>query len=138
MRWFERLKEASYAGLRMGAGFMFLFHGGQKLFGFLTTKPQPPFGSQLWFGGIIELVCGTLVALGLFTRPAAFLASGMMAVAYTQAHWRLEFANYKFLPIVNQGEPAALYALVFLVLFTHGPGRASLDRLLRGQAVRLK
>lgn len=127
--WIERLhlKELSYAGLRMGAGFMFLFHGAQKIFGVLTTKAQPAFGSQLWIGGILELACGTLVAIGLFTRPAAFLAAGTMAVAYGQFHWKLELAEHKYLPIVNQGELAALYALVFLLVFAHGPGRASVD-----------
>jgi putative oxidoreductase len=128
----DRLKEASYAALRIGAGAMFSLHGAQKILGVLTSHAQPPVGSQLWIGGVIELACGLLIALGLFTRPAAFLASGTMAVAYAQFHWKLEMAGWKFLPIVNQGELAVLYALVFLVLFSHGPGRASLDGLRRG------
>lgn len=128
----SRLRELSYAALRFGAGFMFLLHGVQKIFGALTTKAPPAIGTQLWVGGVIELACGLLIAVGLFTRPAAFLASGTMAVAYAQFHWKLELAGYRFLPIVNQGELAALYALVFFVFFTHGPGRASLD-LLRGR-----
>lgn len=127
--WIERLrlKDISYAALRFGAGFMFVFHGVQKIFGVLTTKAPPAFGSQLWFGGIIELVCGALIAVGLFTRPASFLAAGTMAVAYGQFHWKLQMAGHHYLPLVNKGELAALYALVFLLVFAHGPGRASLD-----------
>ncbi|HVH42940.1 MAG TPA: DoxX family protein [Labilithrix sp.] len=124
----DRLRDPAYTALRIGAGAMFSLHGMQKLFGVLTTHAKPPIGSQVWIGGIIELVCGVLVAVGFFTRPAAFLASGTMAVAYTQFHWKGAFTGWRFLPVVNQGELALLYALVFLVIFTQGPGRAALDR----------
>lgn len=136
--WIERLrlKEHSYAALRFGAGFMFSFHGVQKIFGVLTTKAKPALGSQLWFGGVIELVCGALIAVGLFTRPAAFLSAGTMAVAYAQFHWKLDNAAHNYLPLVNKGELAALYALVFLVLFAYGPGRASLDGLVASRRPR--
>lgn len=124
------LEEASWTALRIVAGFMFLFHGAQKLLGVLTTKPQPEAFSQMWVGGVIELVGGALIALGLFTRPAAFIASGMCAVAYFQFHWQLQ-AGAKLLPIGNGGELAALYCFVFLAIAAKGAGAASLDRLMR-------
>jgi putative oxidoreductase len=115
------------AALRIVAGAMFAFHGAQKILGVLAAHGQPPVGSQLWIGGIIELVGGILIALGLFTRPAALLASGTMAVAYFQFHWKLAFADAKFLPTVNGGELAVLYCFVFLVYAVSGAGAYSLD-----------
>lgn len=116
--------------LRLVSGAMFAFHGAQKILGVLSPPAQhPAVGSQLWFGGIIELVCGTLIAIGLFTRPAALLASGTMAVAYFQFHWKFEMSNWKFLPAINQGELAALYSFVFLWFAVTGAGSVSIDRL---------
>jgi putative oxidoreductase len=126
----DRIEPWAYSALRAVAGFMFLFHGTQKLFGVLGSHGVPAVGSQMWFGGIIELACGTLIALGLFTRAAAFLASGQMAVAYFQFHWKLALGS-AILPIVNKGELAVLYCFVFLVICLRGPGPISLDRLLR-------
>ncbi len=117
--------DALFALLRGGAGLMFAFHGMQKLFGVLSER-MPPVGSQLWFGGIIELVAGLAVAVGLMTRPAAFLASGTMAVAYVQFHWQLALGP-RFFPTINQGELALLYSLLFLYFAAHGGGRFSLD-----------
>jgi putative oxidoreductase len=125
-----RLETISYAALRIVAGFMFLWHGSQKLLGVPGGKVGPEAFSQAWFGGIIELVCGTLIMLGLFARPAAFLASGTMAVAYMQFHWKGAFDS-ALLPLVNRGELAALYCFVFLVVFARGAGAISMDRLLR-------
>lgn len=122
-----RFIEPTYATLRVVSGGMFLFHGVQKIFGWLTTRDQPAFASQIWWGGLIELVCGVLIALGLFTRSAAFLASGTMAVAYFQFHWKLAFDAWKWLPIVNGGEMAALYCFLFLFICAKGPGTVSLD-----------
>lgn len=126
-----RLEIPTYAALRFVAGAMLSFHGAQKLLGWFATNPRPAVGTQLWLGGIIELTCGTLVALGLFTRAAAFLASGTMAVAYLQFHWKLAVASWAWLPIVNKGELAALYCFVFLFVMTRGPGPVSLDAALR-------
>src|SRR5688500_12827896 len=91
--------EIAYVLLRVVAGLMFAFHGVQKVFGVLTDH-QPPVGSQLWIGGLIELVCGFAIALGLLTPLAAFLASGTMAVAYFQFHWKLA-GGAQFFPAVN-------------------------------------
>ena len=116
--------EITYSLLRIAAGLMFAFHGAQKLFGFHSAH-QPAFGSQVWIGGVIELVCGLAIALGFHTRLAAFLASGTMAVAYTQFHWKLAWGE-RFWPAVNQGELALLYAFLFLFMACRGGGKWSL------------
>ena len=118
--------EAAFALLRIVAGLMFAFHGIQKVFGVLSEF-QPPVGSQLWIGGVIELVAGLAIAGGLFTTWAAFLASGTMAVAYTQFHWKLAFGA-EFFPAVNKGELALLYSVLFLYVACRGGGPLSLDR----------
>ena len=124
-----RIETISYAALRIVAGFMFLFHGTQKLFSFPAAKAMPELWSQKWFGGVIELVAGALIMLGLFTRPAAFIASGTMAVAYIQFHWKGAF-GMELLPMVNKGELAALYCFVFLLIWAKGAGSISIDRQL--------
>jgi putative oxidoreductase len=124
-RTLSRFAPYAYTLLRVVAGVMFSVHGMQKILGILTDK-QPPVGSQLWIGGIIELVCGLLIATGFFTRAAAFLASGTMAVAYIQYHWKLAL-DERFFPVVNKGELAALYCFVFLYLACAGAGRFSFD-----------
>ncbi len=122
-----RTEAPAYAALRIIAGVLFSIHGMQKLFDWPPGGHPVTLASQLGVGGVIELVCGTLVALGLFARPAAFLASGMMAVAYFQFHWRLNVANDAWLPIVNKGEPAVVYCFLFLYIAAHGAGILSLD-----------
>jgi len=124
-----RVEPSAYALLRVVFWALFMFHGLQKVLGFLG-KQQETF-SQLWVGGVIELVAGALIAVGLFTRPAALLASGTMAVAYVQFHWKLDFADYRWLPIVNKGEAAVLYCFAFLYLAARGAGSWSLDALKR-------
>jgi putative oxidoreductase len=126
-----QLVDTAYAVLRIVSGALFCIHGPQKLFGWFGGHAQPMF-SQLWFGAIIELVGGALIALGLFTRWAAFVCCGQMAVAYCQFHWKLDFAGWKFLPQVNGGEDTVLYCFVFLLFAAYGDGRASLGRLVYG------
>lgn len=126
MKRFEKYADHTYALMRMMAGFMFSFHGAQKIVGVLSEF-RPPVGSQLWFGGIIELVGGLMVMLGFQTRAAAFLCSGTMAVAYCQFHWKLQLGP-KFLPALNQGELAALYCFVFLFIACRGGVKWSLDK----------
>jgi putative oxidoreductase len=127
----SRLEPVAYAALRVVAGLLFMVHGTQKLLGWPEAmKAAPAIGSQVWIGGVIELVGGLLIAIGLFTRPAAFIASGMMAVAYAQFHWKLELAGLQWLPAVNKGELAVVYCFLFLFIATRGAGRASLDARL--------
>jgi putative oxidoreductase len=119
-----------YATLRIVVGALFAFHGVQKLFGVHAPfVPRP--GSQLWVGAIIELVGGALIAAGLFTRPAAFLAAGQMAVAYFQFHWKLALGDGMWLPAVNKGELAVIYCFLFLLIAARGSGLASLSHLMR-------
>jgi putative oxidoreductase len=126
MKMLAKFSDHAYALLRIMAGFLFLFHGVQKIFGLLTEN-QPPIGSQLWIGGLIELVTGILIMIGFQTRWSAFLASGTMAVAYFQFHWKFQFGP-EFFPIVNRGEMAALYCFVFLLIACKGGVKWSLDK----------
>jgi putative oxidoreductase len=126
MRWLEKYGNYAYALLRIVTGFIFSFHGAQKILG-VFSQFQPPAWSQLWFGGIIELVCGLMVLLGLQTRAAAFLSSGTMAVAYIQYHWKFQLGAQLF-PAINKGELALLYSLVFLLIACRGGVKWSLDK----------
>jgi putative oxidoreductase len=124
-RWLGAHAERAYALFRFVAGFLFACHGAQKLFGVLGGKvmtSQPLYLAA----GLIEFFCGILIALGLLTGWAAFLASGQMAVAYFKAH-----APQGFWPILNKGELSALYCFAFLYVATRGSGRYALDALLR-------
>ena len=126
MKFLANYTESTYAILRIVAGAIFAFHGIQKLFGVLTEH-QPSFGSQLWFGGAIELICSLLIVSGFQSRWAAFLASGTMAVAYIQFHWKFQFSP-EFFPAINGGDAAILYCFVFLYIACRGSGIWSLDR----------
>jgi putative oxidoreductase len=125
---FVKLEPMAYAALRIVAGLMFAIHGTQKLFGWPPADHPPPEQfSQVWIGGVLELVGGVLVAVGLFTPWAAFILSGMMAVAYFQFHWKGAMDGLKWLPIVNKGEPAVLYCFLFLFIAGRGGGPYSAD-----------
>jgi putative oxidoreductase len=126
MKWLEKHGDYAYALLRIVTGFLFAFHGAQKILG-VFSQFQPPTWSQLWFGGIIELVCGLLVLLGVQTRAAAFLSSGTMAVAYIQYHWKFQLGAQLF-PAINKGELALLYSLVFLLIACRGGVKWRLDK----------
>jgi putative oxidoreductase len=118
MKALEKYADQTYALLRIVAGFLFAFHGAQLVFG-LFSDSHVPLGSQMGLGGLIELVSGLLVMVGLQTRLAAFLASGTMAVAYFQFHWRFQ-GGAKLFPAMNQGELSALYCFLFLYLACRG------------------
>ena len=118
MRQLEQFGNHAYALLRIVAGFMFAFHGAQKILGVLSDF-QPPVGSQIWFGGLIELFGGLAVMLGFQTRWAAFLCSGTMAVAYFQFHWKFQ-GGPQFFPGINKGELAVLYCFVFFLIACRG------------------
>ena len=121
---FNRWQPQLLALFRIVAGLLFLAHGLVKLFGFpegVAPGPQPLL-SLFGAGAVIELVTGALIVLGLFTRPAAFVAAGEMAVAYWMFH-----APSGFWPIANGGELSILYCFAFLYLVAAGPGAFSLD-----------
>jgi len=131
---FHRLRkyeDQAYGLLRIVTGALFLFHGLQKLLGILGGHTVA-FPTQLWFGGVIELVAGALIAMGLWTACAAFVASGMMAVAYVQFHWKGQFDG-NFFPAVNHGELAVVYCFLFLFFAARGSGALSVDAL-RGKS----
>lgn len=124
------IRSVTWAALRIAAGVFFMLHGGQKLLGWFGgidgSGGTVAIGSMMGVAGVIELVGGALLALGLLTRPAAFLMAGEMAVAYFMQH----FPN-GFWPIQNRGETAALYCFIFLFFMAHGAGRFSLDAAIQ-------
>ena len=118
----RRFGSETYALMRIVTGFLFLWHGSQKLFGFPQAAPAEAPAFILYVAGPIEFIGGLLVAVGLFTRWAAFLCSGLMASAYWMAH-----GTKHIFPLLNGGELAALYCFVFLFIATHGAGMWSMD-----------
>lgn len=122
MKFLSSWEGNAYFLLRIVFGFLFMCHGLQKVFGMLGGQAQH-IGSQLWIGGVIELVCGVLILIGLFTRIAGFIASGEMAVAYFTVH-----AKGGFFPIVNHGELAVIYCFVAIYIACRGAGRLGIDR----------
>lgn len=122
MKFLDKYSEQSYAAFRIVIGFMFLCHGSQKLLGFPIAFPYP-LNAMSTTAGIIELVAGALIVVGFYSRYAAFIASGTMAVAY----WMVHGLNNPF-PIANGGEISAFYCFAFLYIATKGPGIWSLNR----------
>ena len=128
----ERYTPYALAALRIVAALIFIEHGTQKLFAF-PAGPEgglPAAGSLLWFGAWIELIGGSLLLFGLFTRPVAFITSGTMAVAYWMFH-----APASAYPVLNGGDAAILYTFAFLLFVFTGPGAFSLDGALKKKAV---
>ncbi len=124
MKFLENFKEQTYALLRIVSGLLFLFHGTQKFFNFPIDFPYP-LNPMLMAAGAIEIVGGALIMIGLFTRPVAFLCSGMAAVAYWMAH-----GMKSLYPIANGGEIVALYCFIFLFIAARGAGIWSVDSKL--------
>ena len=123
MKILDNYQEQTYALLRIISGFLFLWHGAQKFFNYPIDFPYGPLNPVMSAAGAIELVGGTLIIIGLFTRPVAFICSGFMAVAYWMAH-----GTQSFFPIANGGELAVLYCFVFLFIASRGAGIWSLDK----------
>lgn len=123
-----RFTPQAFALLRIVAGLLFIVHGTQKLFGAPSSGhgTVPPLSWPAGISGMIELVCGGLIAIGVVTGIAAFIASGEMAVAYFMVH-----AKGGFWPIQNKGELAVLNCFVFLYIAAHGAGIWSIDSVLR-------
>lgn len=122
------------SAFRIVFGLLFTIHGTQKLFGFPTAMASGtvPVGTwPFWYAGVIEAVLGLLILTGLFTRIAAFIASGEMAYAYFTAH-----QPKALWPIDNGGEPAVLFCFAFLLLVFIGGGSIALDSVVRRKAVR--
>lgn len=112
-----------YSALRAVAGFVYLQHGIQKIFGGIGGA-QVQYASLFGAAGFIELICGILILVGLFTSIAAFIASGQMAVAYFMMH-----APANFYPVLNNGEVAALLCFIFLYCAAKGDGAISLRKI---------
>ena len=121
MKFLDGFGEQAYALLRIVSGVLFLAHGVQKFFNFPVAFPMP-LNPMLYAAGTIELIAGGLIIVGLFTRPAAFIASGMAAVGYWTAH-----APQGLYPIVNGGETIILYTFIFLFIATRGAGIWSIE-----------
>ncbi len=121
-----KLSDSIFGVSRVVIGLLFACHGAQKLFGLLGGHRElnDPLGLA---AGVIEFFGGVLVVLGLATRPAAFIMSGEMAVAYFKAQ-----ALYGFWPILNHGELAVVYCFIFLYMAAHGAGSLSLDAAIQG------
>jgi putative oxidoreductase len=122
--------------MRIMTGFLLLWHGAQKLLGFPPQQmppgapPSEGLSPLMAVAGTIELVGGVLIMIGLFAAVAAFIASGLMAVAYFMVHFSV--AGVAFLPLVNKGELAVLYCFVLLYIAARGSGVWSVDSLFHG------
>lgn len=122
MKFLSSLQPYAFAALRIVAGFMLSCHGAQKLFG-AFGGPSMLHVPLMVAAGIIEFGGGILILLGLFTRFAAFIASGEMAIAYFLKH-----APHGLFPIKNQGELAVIYCFLFLFIACHGAGKIAVDK----------
>ena len=120
--WLGRWQPQVLALLRIVVGLLFLEHATSKFFAFPVPFPVHPLPPLLLAAGVVELVAGVLVTIGLFTRIAAFLASGEMAIGYFMMH----FPN-GFWPLANKGEAAILFCFIFLYIAAAGPGAWSID-----------
>ena len=124
-----RTRDVTHVLLRVVAGWLFAQHGAQKLFGWFggagADGGTVALFSLMGLAGVLEFYGGIAIMLGAFTRPVAFVLAGEMAVAYLMAH-----QPYGAWPILNRGEPAALFAFIFLFLAAHGAGAFALDGLL--------
>jgi len=138
LKFLSKFEGVAYAAMRIIVGFFFACHGAQKIlgmFGGVEGKAVPFELSWIFIGGLVELVAGTLIAVGLLTRVAAFMASGQMAVAYFKFHaialppgFSGNTFMHDFFTIINQEELAAPYCFVFLYIATHGTGKLGIQK----------
>ena len=119
----QQASAIALGAFRIVLGLLFMTHGTAKLFGWPDGSPAAPGAWPMWWAGVLEVVLGGLIALGLFTRSAAFVGSGMMAVAYFWMHF-----PDGFWPSINGGETAVLYCFAFLLLSFLGPGALAVSR----------
>lgn len=125
-----RARRFTYVLLRIVVGVLFMQHGGQKLYGWFggvgdAPGATVPLNSLMGVAGLLEFYGGLAIAIGLLTRPVAFLLAGEMAVAYFMSHF-----PRGIWPLQNRGEAAALYSFIFLFFSAHGAGGFSVDSLL--------
>lgn len=128
MNFLDRFSPQLLSILRIVSALLFMAHGTSKLLGFPATEmfaEPPPAFSMIWFAGVLELVGGALLALGLFTRPVAFILAGEMAFAYFIGH-----APQAPYPVQNGGDAAILYCFIFLYIAAAGPGAWALDNMM--------
>ncbi len=138
----KRFADPVYCIMRLIVGLLFACHGAQKILGFPPGGHGIPPGVMGALGAWIEFAGGLLIALGLFTRVAALIPSGEMAVAYFMVHANVSYTGFTgesripiefkggLIPIINHGEAAVFYCFVFLFIFFYGPGRFSVDALI--------
>lgn len=132
-RFLGRYATYLYAVLRIVSGFLFMWHGTQKFFNYPPPASAPgELSAIMALGAGIELICGLLIMVGLFTSLAAFIASGTMAVAY----WGFHFSTAAILPLQNRGELAVLYCFVFLYIAARGSGVWSVESIFKGSRAR--
>lgn len=127
-RFLGRYSSYIYALLRIVAGLLLFMHGTQKLFGWPLKAPMP-LDTMMTAVGVFEVIAGLMIMLGLFASIFAFIASGMLAVAYFMVH-----QSMGAWPIQNNGEPAVLFCFIFLYIAARGSGPLSIDALRRGNA----
>jgi putative oxidoreductase len=127
---FSKYETEVYTILRIVAGFLFMWHGSQKLFNFPPAGHVMP-SHIVYIAGPIEFFGGLLVMIGLWTRWAAFICSGEMAYAYWTVH-----ATHALLPLLNGGELAIIYCFLFLFISTRGSGTFSIDHILEKRSVK--
>lgn len=121
----EKLVSYSVFLLRVVSGYIFLLHGGFKLFGWFNGPGWVELSTLMLIAGVVEFVGGLLIMIGLFTRVAAFISAGQMAVAYFMAH---ASQGYWYAPSINDGQAAVLFCFIFLFFAAHGAGIYSIDR----------
>src|SRR5438876_8178712 len=140
MIWLNRYADSVYGIVRLLIGLMFASHGGQKILGFPPSERGLATNPTGLTAGWIELTCGLLIAVGLLTRLAAFIASGEMAVAYFLTSFSGKTLNHapsvleRLLPILNKGELPVLFCFIFFFIIFYGPGRWSIDALIMERA----